>query len=186
MLILSDFLHRWSKFVWSWGSQPWRAEHEVGCWAGGLVPGSLGQAPDPTSTWRHFSGQLAQGLQDWGQEKALPQKWKYELGHPAANTKSGPRHIHTVWVWGGDKKYWALRLDVGSFSWGSECCTRKTRITDVVYNASNNELVHTKTLVKNCIVLIDSTCTNSGTSLTIHCPWATRRGPGWLLRRNRF
>ncbi|XP_019499245.1 PREDICTED: 40S ribosomal protein S8 [Hipposideros armiger] len=32
-----------------------------------------------------------------------------------------------------------------------------TRIIDVVYNASNNELVRTKTLVKNCIVLIDST-----------------------------
>ena len=27
---------------------------------------------------------------------------------------------------------------------------------DVVYNASNNELVRTKTLVKNCIVQIDS------------------------------
>lgn len=36
-------------------------------------------------------------------------------------------------------------------------CTRKTRIVDVVYNASNNELVRTKTLVKNCIVLIDAT-----------------------------
>ena len=45
---------------------------------------------------------------------------------------------------------------MGSFSWGSECCTRKTRIIDVVYDASNNELVRTKTLVKNCIVLIDS------------------------------
>ena len=36
-------------------------------------------------------------------------------------------------------------------------CTRKTRILDVVYNASNNELVRTKTLVKNCIVQIDAT-----------------------------
>jgi small subunit ribosomal protein S8e len=35
--------------------------------------------------------------------------------------------------------------------------TRKTRILDVVYNASNNELVRTKTLVKNCIVQIDTT-----------------------------
>ena len=50
-----------------------------------------------------------------------------------------------------------MRRDVGNFSWGSECCTRKTKIIDVVYNASNNELVRTKTLVKNCIVLIDST-----------------------------
>ena len=35
--------------------------------------------------------------------------------------------------------------------------TRKSRIIDVVYNASNNELVRTKTLVKNCIVQVDST-----------------------------
>jgi small subunit ribosomal protein S8e len=35
--------------------------------------------------------------------------------------------------------------------------TRKTRILDVVYNASNNELVRTKTLVKNSIVQIDAT-----------------------------
>jgi small subunit ribosomal protein S8e len=35
--------------------------------------------------------------------------------------------------------------------------TRKSRILDVVYNASNNELVRTKTLVKNCIVEVDAT-----------------------------
>ena len=34
--------------------------------------------------------------------------------------------------------------------------TRKTRVMDVVYNASNNELVRTKTLVKNCVVQVDS------------------------------
>lgn len=33
----------------------------------------------------------------------------------------GPRRIHTVRVRGGNKKYRALRLDVGNFSWGSEC-----------------------------------------------------------------
>lgn len=35
--------------------------------------------------------------------------------------------------------------------------TRKSRIIDVVYNASNNELVRTKTLVKNAIVVVDAT-----------------------------
>ena len=35
--------------------------------------------------------------------------------------------------------------------------TKKTRILDVLYNASNNELVRTKTLVKNCIVQVDAT-----------------------------
>ena len=83
-------------------------------------------------------------------------KQRHELGCPAANTKIGPLRIHTVHVRGGNKKYRALRLDVGNFSWGSECCTRKTKIIDV-YNASSNELVRTKTLVKSCIVLIDST-----------------------------
>uniref|UniRef100_A0A2I3H3P0 40S ribosomal protein S8 n=1 Tax=Nomascus leucogenys TaxID=61853 RepID=A0A2I3H3P0_NOMLE len=92
-----------------------------------------------------------------GKRKPYHKKRKYELGRPAANTKFGPRRIHTVRVRGGNKKYRALRLDVGNFSWGSECCTRKTRIINVVYNASNNELVRTKTLVKNCILLIDST-----------------------------
>ncbi|KAG3291254.1 RPS8-like [Ictidomys tridecemlineatus] len=92
-----------------------------------------------------------------GKRKPYHKKRKYELGRPAANTKIGPRRIHTVRVRGGNEKYRALRLDVGNFSWGSECCTRKTRIIDVIYNAFNNELVRTKTLVKNCIVLIDST-----------------------------
>lgn len=32
----------------------------------------------------------------------------------------------------------------------------KTRILDVVYNSSNNELVRTKTLVKNAICVIDA------------------------------
>merc|ERR1712226_258745 len=35
--------------------------------------------------------------------------------------------------------------------------TKKSRIIDVVYNASNNELVRTNTLVKNCVVQIDGT-----------------------------
>lgn len=35
--------------------------------------------------------------------------------------KIGPRRIHTVRVRGGNKKYRALRLDGGNFSWGSEC-----------------------------------------------------------------
>merc|ERR1712098_820275 len=91
-----------------------------------------------------------------GKRKPYHKRGKYELGRRPANTKIGPRRIHTVRVRGGNKKYRALRLDVGNFSWGSECCTRKTRIIDVVYNASNNELVRTKTLVKNCIILVDS------------------------------
>lgn len=53
-------------------------------------------------------------------------------------------------------KWRALRLDTGNFSWGSEAVTRKTRILDVVYNASNNELVRTQTLVKGAIIQVDA------------------------------
>lgn len=79
------------------------------------------------------------------------------MGRPPANTKLGARRIHTVRVRGGNKKYRALRLDQGNFSWGSEGVSRKARIIDVVYNASNNELVRTKTLVKNAIIVVDAT-----------------------------
>lgn len=53
-------------------------------------------------------------------------------------------------------KWRALRLDTGNYSWGSEAVTRKTRLLDVVYNASNNELVRTQTLVKSAIVQVDA------------------------------
>lgn len=69
----------------------------------------------------------------------------------------GVHRVHDVRTRGGNKKYRALRLDTGNFAWASEGTARKTRIIDVVYNASNNELVRTKTLVKNAIVLIDAT-----------------------------
>merc|ERR1712207_94059 len=57
---------------------------------------------------------------------------------------------------GGNVKYRALRLDQGNYAWGSENCTEKVRILDVVYNATSNELVRTKTLTKNTIVQIDA------------------------------
>jgi len=84
-------------------------------------------------------------------------KRKFELGRPASNTRIGPQRIHTVRTRGGNKKYRALRLDGGNFSWASEGIARKTRIIDVVYNASNNELVRTKTLTKSTIVQVDAT-----------------------------
>ncbi|XP_057440270.1 40S ribosomal protein S8-like [Lotus japonicus] len=64
--------------------------------------------------------------------------------------------IRRIRVRGGNVKWRALRLDTGNFSWGSETVTRKTRLLDVVYNASNNELVRTQTLVKSAIVQVDA------------------------------
>ena len=45
---------------------------------------------------------------------------------------------------------------------------------DVVYNATNNELVRTKTLVKNAIVQVDATYA------------ASRRSVGWNARHARI
>merc|ERR1712151_542085 len=71
-------------------------------------------------------------------------------------TKLGAKRVRPVRCRGGNMKYRALRLDSGNYAWGSENCTRKVRILDVVYNASSNELVRTKTLLKNAIVQIDA------------------------------
>jgi len=79
------------------------------------------------------------------------------MGRPAANTKLGPKRIHSIRCRGGNLKYRALRLDSGNFNWATEATTAKTRLLTVSYNASNNELVRTNTLVKNCIVQIDAT-----------------------------
>ena len=92
-----------------------------------------------------------------GKKPAYHKKRKGRDGRQMSMTKIGAKRVHSVRVRGGNIKFRAMRLDTGNFSWGSEVCTRKTRILDVVYNASNNELVRTKTLVKNAIVQIDAT-----------------------------
>ncbi|KAI2492565.1 ribosomal eS8-like protein [Fragilaria crotonensis] len=60
-----------------------------------------------------------------GRRAQFRKKRKFELGRPPAMTKIGEPRIHEV------------------------------RVLDVAYNASNNELVRTKTLVKGAIVVID-------------------------------
>jgi len=80
------------------------------------------------------------------------------MGRVPANTKlSANVTIRKIRTRGGNSKMRALRLDHGNYSWGSEAFTAKTRLLDVNYNASNNELVRTKTLVKNAIIQIDAT-----------------------------
>lgn len=81
---------------------------------------------------------------------------KHELGRLPANTKLGARRVTTVRTRGGNTKARALRLDGGNFAWGSESISQPARILDVVYNATSNELVRTKTLVKNAIVAVDA------------------------------
>lgn len=81
----------------------------------------------------------------------------YESARPVANTRIGEKRIRLIRTRGGNRKFRALRLDHGNFNWQSENVTRKAQILDVVYNATNNELVRTKTLVKNSILKIDAT-----------------------------
>ncbi len=91
-----------------------------------------------------------------GRRNIHQKKRKFEMGRPPAMTKLGAKRIRPVRCRGGNMKYRALRLDSGNYSWGSENCTKKVRLLDVVYNATSNELVRTKTLLKNTIVQIDA------------------------------
>merc|ERR1712100_31431 len=93
-----------------------------------------------------------------GRQKKWRKKRKHELGRIPAGTKiSSNTCVRRLRVRGGNYKFRALRLDSGNWSWPSEAVARKTRVLDVTYNASNNELVRTQTLVKSAIVQIDAT-----------------------------
>ena len=83
-------------------------------------------------------------------------KRKFEMGRVPTMTKLGAKKIINIRGRGNNVKRRALRNDQGNFSWGSEAMAAKTRVLDTVYNATNNELVRTKTLVKNTVVLIDA------------------------------
>mmetsp|Transcript_25230 Transcript_25230/g.63956 ORF Transcript_25230/g.63956 Transcript_25230/m.63956 type:complete len:192 (+) Transcript_25230:203-778(+) len=91
-----------------------------------------------------------------GKKRLWRKKRKHEIGRQMSNTKIGPKQISKIRVRGGNVKNRALKLDHGNFSLISIAITRKTRIISVVYNASNNELVRTNTLVKGAIIFIDS------------------------------
>jgi len=92
-----------------------------------------------------------------GRRKILRGKRKYELGRAPALTKLGEKRIHLIRTRGGHTKYRALRLNEGHFVWPGEAATKRSRILNVVYNATSNELVRTNTLVKGAIVQIDGT-----------------------------
>lgn len=57
---------------------------------------------------------------------------------------------------GGNRKYRALRLESGNFSWASEGVARKVRVIGVAFHPSNNELVRTNTLTKAAVVQVDA------------------------------
>ena len=79
------------------------------------------------------------------------------MGRPSSNTKLGEKKVVTVRCRGGNTKRRALRINEGNFNWISEKVTRKSKIIEVIYNATHNELVRTQRIVKGCIVSIDPT-----------------------------
>eukprot|EP01068_Selenidium_serpulae_P004516 Selendium_serpulae@DN3616_c0_g1_i1.p2 len=86
-------------------------------------------------------------------------KRKYELGRNPAHTKlsaEGKARVVRVRVRGGSIKRRAIRLCEGLYSWPTQGIAAKSKIIDVVYNASSNEFVREKALTKNTIVLIDA------------------------------
>eukprot|EP00796_Vickermania_ingenoplastis_P003866 gene3868-2742_t len=91
-----------------------------------------------------------------GKVKIHRKRMKAELGRLPGNTRLGERRVSPVRARGGNFKLRGLRLDTGNFAWGTEAIAQHVRILDVVYNSTSNELVRTKTLVKNCIVSIDA------------------------------
>ncbi|CUS07070.1 unnamed protein product [Tuber aestivum] len=66
-------------------------------------------------------------------------KRAFELGRQSANTRIGTKRIHLVRTRGGNRKFRAIRLEAGNFSWGSEGISKKTRVIGVVFHPSNNE-----------------------------------------------
>ena len=86
-----------------------------------------------------------------GKRALIRNKRKFELGRPASMTKLGQQRIHTIRVRGGNKKYRALRLDTGNFSWGSESIARKTRYfassLNFIHNVEYNNLLRVSNLI---------------------------------------
>ena len=84
-------------------------------------------------------------------------KRKFLMGRQSSNTKLGDKKVVLVRGRGGNVKQRALRINEGNFCWISERLTRKTKILEVVFNATNNELVRTQKVVKGCVVVLDPT-----------------------------
>lgn len=92
----------------------------------------------------------------------------YQVARPAANTrlitekqaseavKGDGSRVKYIRCRGGNRKYRALRLSHGIFSWSGVNSAHKAKILSVCYNSSSTELVRTNTLVKSCIVYVEA------------------------------
>jgi small subunit ribosomal protein S8e len=55
-----------------------------------------------------------------GKRPQFTKKRKYQLGRQSAQTKLGEKIVRPIRTMGGNRKFRALRLEIGNFSWGSE------------------------------------------------------------------
>ncbi|EAR91182.1 40S ribosomal protein S8-2 (macronuclear) [Tetrahymena thermophila SB210] len=115
----------------------------------------MGISRDSTHKKRSTGGLMPVHRKKRAQQKGRPQSMTKLT--TKSNILEEKKRVRSIRVRGGGIKQRALRLFEGNFSWGTYSITRKTKILDVKYNATNNELVKTNTLVKNSIVEIDST-----------------------------
>lgn len=92
-----------------------------------------------------------------GKRTAKMTKKQHSIARQSANTKVGPTKVKKLRVRGGAYKMRALRLAGGSYTLKTHRVSMKCAITQVVYHASNNELVRTNTLTKGCVVKLDPT-----------------------------
>lgn len=96
-------------------------------------------------------------LNTGGKRTAKMTKRLHSIARQASNTRIGDTKVKQLRVRGGRYKMRALRLNSGNFTLRTHGRTLKCAIQQVVYHASNNELIRTNTLTKGCIVKIDPT-----------------------------
>jgi len=83
-------------------------------------------------------------------------KRKNVMGRQPSHTKVGEERVKELRVRGGNIKLRALRLNEGSFKMMSNGVEARTKIEEVVYHPSCNELMRTNTLTKRAVVKIDA------------------------------
>merc|ERR1711879_296976 len=75
-----------------------------------------------------------------GKRAIIRKKRRFEMGRPPANTKMATEsRIRVVRTRGGNRKFRALRLENGGFSWGSEAISFPARLLNVVSNVSKSK-----------------------------------------------
>lgn len=62
-----------------------------------------------------------------GRRNIHQKKRKFEMGRPSVHCKLGGKRVRPVRCRGGNMKYRALKLESGSYSWGSENVAKKVR-----------------------------------------------------------